>query len=503
MLFEAGLMILNATTKLDSLLKAYPFLLEFLAGLSPKFRKLKNPVLRRTMGKVATLEQVAGLGEIPVQQLMEAIAAEVRQVAHESVEVEDGNSSGSSTAFADRESRKEILKDIIRDLHRGGDVENLKKRFAVLVRDVSGSEIGAMEQELIAEGLPEDEVKKLCDVHVRVFKESLEKEPTPSTVPGHPLHTLAEENRALEKLVAETRSVLSQVPSAGQASDWGGQRPKLLTLLGSLSQVEKHYQKKEYQLFPLLEARGASGPSKVMWAIHDDIRAHLKIFRETLGGQDRELAVKSGELVLGELSDMIYKEEKILFPMSLEMLDDRDWMRVKTGEEEIGYAWITPGRQWKPAITSEREGESKTPTKPETTGPSVELETGTLTPELVNWIFKSLPVDVSFVDEEDTVRYYSAKKDRIFVRTPAVIGRKVQNCHPSKSLDAVNRVLEAFRAGRRDAAEFWIETGGKFVHISYYAVRDADGRYRGCLEVSQDVTHIRTLRGQKRLLDWE
>jgi DUF438 domain-containing protein len=495
--------ILKPTSKLDSLLQTYPFLQEFLAGLSPKFGKLKNPILRRTVGKVASLEQVARLGDFPVGRLLEAIAAEIRRVAREPVEIEAGDSSKGPAPLADREARKEVLKDIIRELHRGGDVEVLKKRFAGLVRDVSGSEIAAMEQELITEGLPETEVRRLCDVHVRIFEEALDEKPAAPAIPGHPLHTLTLENRALERLVAEARSALSPAASPGKAGDWEGRRKRLLDLADALAQVEKHYLKKENQLFPLLESRGASGPSKVMWAIHDDIRAHLKGFREALGRGDRGEAVKAGELVLGELSDMIAKEEKILFPMSLETLDDGDWARVKHGEEEIGYAWITPGNFWKPSSVGGDEEKPMTSSGPDRTGAPVALDTGALTPETINLLLTHLPVDVSFVDAEDTVRYYSATKDRIFTRTPAVIGRKVQNCHPSKSLDAVNKILEAFKAGTRSEAEFWIEAGGKFVHIRYFAVRDSSGRYRGCLEVSQDVTRIRGLRGQKRLLDWE
>jgi len=131
------------------------------------------------------------------------------------------------------------------------------------------------------------------------------------------------------------------------------------------------------------------------------------------------------------------------------------------------------------------------------------LDTGALTPELVNLVLTHLPVDVSFVDAEDTVRYYSATPGRIFKRTPAVIGRKVQDCHPAKSVGTVVKILEAFKSGAKDTAEFWIELGGRFVHIRYFAVRDAAGRYRGCLEVSQDVTRIRALEGEQRLLDWD
>ena len=133
----------------------------------------------------------------------------------------------------------------------------------------------------------------------------------------------------------------------------------------------------------------------------------------------------------------------------------------------------------------------------------IDLNTGALTSEQVNLILTNLPVDISFVDDEDKVVYYSNTKGRIFARTPAVIGRKVQNCHPSESVHMVNRIIDAFRAGKRDMAEFWIEIGGKFIHIRYFAVRDTEGRYKGCLEVSQDVTGIRALQGQRRLLDWE
>jgi len=496
-------LILKPTSQLAPLIQAYPFLLEFLAGLSPSFRKLKNPILRRTVGKAATLDQAARMGDLPVDQLLEAVSAEIRRVTGESIKVEGSRPGKGGEAFGDRAARKEVLKGIIRDLHRGGDPDILKRRLSALVHDVSGAEIGSMEQELIAEGLPEAEVKKLCDVHVRIFEDALEGSKTPAAVPGHPLHTMTEENRALAGLIAEVRAALSQVPPDRAASDWNGQRQRLSVLIDSLAQVEKHFLKKENQLFPLLEARGISGPSKVMWAIHDDIRAHLKDLRAALESGDKDRTLRAANLVLGELSDMIAKEEKVLFPMSLETLDERDWARVKRGEEEIGYAWVTPGKEWRPVAIGGREGETVKPTETETTSPLFNLDTGSLTPELVNLILKTLPVDVSFVDDTDTVRYYSATRDRIFTRTPAVIGRKVQNCHPSKSLDAVNRILEAFKAGKRDAAEFWIETGGKFVHIRYFAVRDAAGRYRGCLEVTQDVTHIRTLKGQKRLLDWE
>lgn len=396
------------------------------------------------------------------------------------------------------DSKKEILKDIIRDLHRGGDVDALKKRFAGLVRDVSGAEIGAMEQELMAEGLPEEEIRKLCDIHVKVFEESLDAQPAAHAAPGHPLRTLADENRALETLVAEIRSVLDHVRNEPGHRDWAADRSRLASLAGSLALIERHYLKKENQLFPRLEAKGVSGPSKVMWAIHDDIRAHLKEFRRVVEIGDAALVLNTGSWVLQEISDMIGKEEKVLFPMCLEMLDDADWARVKRGEEEIGYAWIAPAPAWPAAA-----GPAAPAAPAADSGTGLALDTGVLTVEQIDLMLTRLPVDISFVDENDTVRYYSATAERIFPRSPGVIGRKVQDCHPPKSVDVVERILAAFRSGDRDEADFWIGSRGRFIHIRYLAMRDKQGTYRGALEVTQDATALRALRGERRLLDWD
>lgn len=197
------------------------------------------------------------------------------------------------------------------------------------------------------------------------------------------------------------------------------------------------------------------------------------------------------------LRDMIYKEEHILFPMALETLTDEEWSKVKKGEEEIGFAWIEPEKGWLPSAAE---------VSPEIAAAnvgSINLDTGRLTVEQLNLLLTHLPVDVSFVNENDEVVYYSQTAERIFPRSPGIIGRKVQNCHPSKSVDTVQKILDGFRAGSRDTAEFWIQMRGRFIHIRYFAVRDAKGKYIGTLEVSQDVTDIRGLEGERRLLNWD
>jgi len=491
-------MRLNAKTKLDDLLQRFPFLLDFLADDSPKFSKLRSPIMRKTVGKIATLQQVAGFGGMPLAELLEKIRDEIRRVTQEDVELE--TSAEAPEPFAARDARLEVLKDIIRELHKSGNLEEQKRRFAELVKATSPAEIAEMEQTLMKEGMPEEEVKRLCDVHVQVFKESLDEKPRPSSVPGHPLHTLMEENRALEGLLARWEALLGQVGATGGEASLRRMKGELRDHWQKLVEVEKHYLKKENQLFPLLEAKGVSGPSKVMWAIHDDIRAQLREFRQLLSEENAGEIVKLGRKLSDAMADMIYKEEKILFPMSLETLEERDWAQVKRGEEEIGYAWITAGTDWKPSV---RVDEIPALGQGRKSFSRIELDTGALTPKQVNLLLKTLPVDISFVDDNDTVLYYSATADRIFPRSAAIIGRKVQNCHPPASVHIVNRILEAFKSGRSDVAEFWIELRGKFILIRYYAVRDENLMYKGCLEVSQDVTAIRGLKGEKRLLDWE
>ena len=491
-------MIIGSGTKLDDLLKKFPFLLDFLAGLSPRFARLRNPVLRKTIGKVATLHQVAGFGDIPLPELLLRIQAEIRRLAQEDIEVESG---GASPEPVDtRDARQEVLKDIIRELHDGGNLEEQKRRFAELIKDIRPTEISEMEQKLIEEGLPEAEVKRLCDVHVQVFKESLEGQPLPSAIPGHPLHTLTEENRALEKILAEFRGLLDRIKPEDGGVTLAKLRDEAESALEDLAQVEKHYLKKENQLFPVLESKGVSGPSKVMWAIHDDIRMMIREFRGFLVDGKAADLVKMGRRLIEVMADMIYKEEKILFPMCLETLDERDWARVRKGEEEIGYAWVTPGAAGKPAVAFE-----DVPPAPadHRSAAEIELDTGALTSGQINMLLKNLPVDITFVDETDTVRYFSAGAERIFPRSPGVIGRKVQNCHPPASVHVVNRILESFHKGERQVAEFWIQSRGRFIHIRYFAVRDDSGRYMGCLEVSQDVSSARNLQGEQRLLDWK
>ncbi len=405
--------------------------------------------------------------------------------------------------------RKETLKKVLRQLHAGRSVEEVKADFAALLRDVGAAEITQIEQELIAEGVPMEEIKHLCDVHVALFRESLEAQASPETVPGHPVYTYLAENgaaaRVLDRL-EEAVEALKRDPTPARVEEARAR-------LAELRQYEVHYLREENILFPFLEKHDFTGPSSVMWAIHDDVRAAWKaldaLLAEGPGDDPAAFAARLDEVfrpMATAMRELFYKEEKILFPTALEKLSGEEWWQIRLQSPEVGYCYVQPGNQWPPketaleavqAVLGRVQGKKE---EAVSTG-LIHLSTGALTREEVDLLLTHLPVDVTYVDAEDTVRFFSQTRERIFPRSPAIIGRKVQQCHPPASVHRVQRILDDFRAGRRDVAEFWIQMDGRFIHIRYFALRDRQGEYRGTLEVTQDVTHIRTLEGERRLLD--
>jgi uncharacterized protein len=400
-----------------------------------------------------------------------------------------------SEVINNQSQKMETLKAMIRQLHQGKSVDEVKAEFAAMLQDVGAGEIAQIEQALIAEGLPVSEVQRLCDVHVAVFRESLDAQPPPESTSGHPIHTFRAENEA-------AGAILSELLAAIHAADWERARH----YMARLQMLDRHYLRKENLLFPYLEKHGFTGPTAVMWGVHDEIRSHCGQLADlllTAPGDDPEdtkrRARDAFEPVGRTIRDMFYKEETILFPAAIERLSEQEWAAIRAQEDEFGFAFVQPGNEWQPQPV---EGEAA-PVAPAAEPPkgALPLKTGALTLAQINWLFNHLPVDITFVDQDDTVRFFSETAERIFPRTESVIGRKVQACHPPHSVDRVQRILDDFRAGARDTAEFWIQMGDKFIHIRYFAIRDERGAYQGTIEVTQDITHIRELEGERRLLD--
>ncbi len=393
--------------------------------------------------------------------------------------------------------RKEMLKRMLQQLHEGRSVEDLRSEFSALVREASSAEIAEVEQMLISEGTPPEAIQLLCDVHVAVFQEALEKGHQAEAAKDHPVFVFQQENQALLALLADLRQKIAGGGDAG--GDWV---LRLQEGIANLADFEHHYTRKENLLFPYLERVGFTGPSQVMWGIHDQIRTSLKQLRKAAEGLPASLEqVRQVFKEVAETMDsMVFKEEKILFPAAIERLTPEAWMAISEQDGEIARFRVRK----EPPVTSTASAvstSSQASPVPQTAAGELALHTGALTSEQIDLMLTRLPVDITFVDENDTVRYYSQTPERIFVRTPAIIGRSVQNCHPPASVHTVQRILDDFRAGRRDRAEFWIQMNDRFIDICYYALRDSTGAYRGTLEVSQDVTALRALHGERRLLD--
>jgi DUF438 domain-containing protein len=484
-------MRVDAKTKVHDLCEHYPYMLDWLAEYNPEFGKLKNPVLYNTMARVASLETAASLGSIPVDTFLDDVRQAIAQ--REIVAQETAGAKPRLTEEA-RAQRQEVLKDIIRELHDGAPVDKVKARFDELIRDVDAAEVAMMEQALIAEGLPVEEVQRLCDVHVTVFKESLEDKTEIEVPEDHPVAAYRRENQVIADITGALRCNLDALTGALTDEARREAVGDISAQLERLAQLDVHYARKENQLFPVLERHGVEGPTKVMWALDDDIRARVKVDRAHASRSDAASLATSLPETLQMVDDMVYKEEKILFPTSLQVITAEEWAEIADGDADIGYAWIE-------GPSGDRAREAAAAWAPESGALLLPLTTGALSPDQVDLILRNLPFDITYVDADDRVRYYS-EGDRVFHRTPAAIGREVRNCHPPASVDKVEAILSEFRAGTKDVAEFWIDFKEKFVHIRYFALRDAGGTYQGCLEVVQDATHVRGLTGERRIVDW-
>jgi len=399
------------------------------------------------------------------------------------------------------EKRKELLKHMILQLHSGEAPELVKKRLASLLTSIPYDEVVQVEQELIAEGLPVEEVLRLCDIHQLVLDGHIDQGNVADVPEGHPVHTFKMENRELEKVISKLKKLSDEVKALGQ-NDVKRWMLDVHTQLNSLMDVEKHYLRKEYLLFPFLEKYQITGPPKVMWGKHDEIRELLKSALEAVSIQEEpspEEALTISEFVLipavKGVSDMISKEEEILLPMSLEKLTDDDWSSIYSQTMEFGFCLYDPRTEWKPDGVEVSELNYKE-------GKSIQLSTGSFNPDELDSIFRTMPIDLTFVDKDDKVKFFSLGPERIFVRNRAILGRDVRMCHPPSSVHIVEQILDDFRSGKQSSASFWINMKGKFIYIDYYAVRDKDGNYLGTLEFTQDLTRLRELQGEQRLLSY-
>ncbi len=395
-----------------------------------------------------------------------------------------------------REYRQQILKDLITELHNGKSVDEVKEKFQELIKGVSASEISEMEQNLISEGMPIEEVQRLCDVHSAVFKGSIEEIHSATSLmntPGHPLHTFKVENEAIEQLINDT--VLKNIENIKEGAS-GKQEDLLLQDFNMLWDLDKHYKRKENLLFPYLEKYGITAPPKVMWGVDDSIRDGIKEVKKMIvdnTGSNREIVQKANK-VIDKIKEMIFKEHNILFPMAVDTLTEDEWLAIEGESDELGYCLVGPQGKWKPLnenIQSKEENQN--------VQAYVKFETGSLSFKEISCIFNTLPIDITYIDKDDMVKYFT-QGERVFTRTKAIIGRSVENCHPPTSVAVVTQMLEDFKSGEKENEDFWLRMGDLYIYIRYFAVRDENGKYLGTMEVTQNIQPLQEIQGEKRLL---
>lgn len=399
--------------------------------------------------------------------------------------------------------RKKLLKHMILQLHEGKAPHEVKTQLIQLMGKVPYSDIVEVEQELISEGLPQEEILKLCDIHTKALKGTIDHKGAKSAVVGHPVHTFKMENRALAWEIDKLEKLYAKISELDNNDNLGQIWNEIKTHFNALMDVDKHYQRKENLLFPFLEKHGITGPPTVMWGKHDETRELLKAAMETLSSQAESISASKAktvtELTLKPASksveEMIYKENEILFPMCLDKLSDSEWYEIYKQSVEIGFCLYDPQAKWHPKELKKniRSVDNN----------RIQLPSGNFSATELQAILNTIPFDLTFVDKDDKVRYFTQGKERIFARNRAILGRKVQHCHPPSSVSVVEDILSDFKNGHQESCAFWINLNDRFIHIEYFALRDDKGEYLGTLEVSQDLTEKRKLEGERRLLNYE
>jgi uncharacterized protein len=393
------------------------------------------------------------------------------------------------------QKRQEKLKEIILSLHSGTSLEEAKKVFREHFEDVTTLEITQMEQSLIKDGMAVGEVQKLCDVHAAVFEGSISDIHSLSdheSIKGHPVRIFKQENESILNLIAE--EIEPYLNQTGKSADL-----MLRVAYDRLKEIHFHYARKEYLFFPKLEKVGITAPPKVMWGVDDEIRSEIKEILNDLGSieQDEKKTREKIKLNVEKIKDMVFKEDNILMPMLLENMTFFDWVLVDSSSEEIGYFLNKPTESWKPDEKEEHVDEQEVRQSNEQ---EVLFDAGSLSFEQVNQMLNTLPFDMTFVDHEGYVKYFTQGKERIFDRPKTIIGRHVSMCHPPQSVHVVDEIIDSFKSGKKDNEDFWIKLKDMFVYIRYFAVRSKDNEYLGTLEITQNIQPIVALEGEKRLV---
>uniref|UniRef100_UPI003564609F DUF438 domain-containing protein n=1 Tax=Ancylomarina sp. TaxID=1970196 RepID=UPI003564609F len=400
------------------------------------------------------------------------------------------------------EARINSLYDFCYRLTIGEKGSDLIKEHQRAIDDLTANDIILVVHRLVEANLPMDVLKKGINKALNVFHKQILAQKPISLPEDHFLVYLTKENRELERRLQNLKSWVKDFNNENLDSSKVAEHLRIG--IEDLMQMEKHYIRKENILFPYFEKEYPQYKCLgVMWSIHDDIRKTQKALLLAL--LEVNLDKKHINKLLGDLFfDMyaiILREEYLLFPIAFNAINKEAWDDMLQQSEELGYAYIqAPKLKKEKKVKADESFESDFLSENKLENTLLNFDTGLMTLKQAILLLNNLPVDITMIDENDKVCFFSNPKERFFPRSKAIIGRTVQNCHPPESVHIVNELVEAFRDGSKDSEPFWIEMKGRFILIQYFALRDEEGAYKGCIEVSQDLTDIRKLTGEKRLM---
>ena len=315
--------------------------------------------------------------------------------------------------------------------------------------------------------------------------------PYPTQWADHPLKAYSTEKELILQLLKEF-----------QKTDPKVEDQKFYNIFNELQTIEKRFERKENQLFPFLEEEEWGSETQRMWSFHDTLRAQFRILRKKIEEREFDLVKEDIFFLNNGIKRLLKMEDDILFPYSLEKLTENQWKIIAEGDAEIGWMGTNSSSSPDSPILKDFEKDAITSTLPDFDR-NTHFDEGYMSIEQVNLLFKTIPFDITYVDENDKVIFYNRGEERLFPRTPGIIGREVKFCHPPKSVGTVLKILEEFRQGNRNDASFWINIKGRLIYIRYFAVRDSGKNYKGVIEISQDISDIKSIEGEKRLLDWD
>lgn len=389
-----------------------------------------------------------------------------------------------------KETRIKQLVHLFNGILKGENLGQLIAENPKIIESTVPSDVISVVDQLVLMKIPMNDLKRGINKLLNLLYKTISEYPYYPPEKESYIGCLAENNRILDERLQEIKPLIREINKKSENAELRNSiREKFL----EIEKFTNYYLIKENILFPLIEKYIPEFRClSVMWSFHDDIKRNLKLVIEEIESDNFDLKIFNR--LAGDLFFNIYaikfREEKILYPLVEEIIPEKELNSLFKESAEIGFPF------YQPEIISEN---TKAVNREENL---VDLETGKLTVEQIKFLFNHIPVDITFVDENDKVVYFSAPKKRIFPRTKSIIGRDVHNCHPPESVHVVDQIVKSFRSGNKNVASFWINMKGQKLLIQYFAIRDEKGIYKGVVEVSQEITEIQNLQGEKRLLDW-